>query len=535
MKLRSLTSSAAWGFLAAPLLVVVGLAITYLVMAPHSADHAAQTFRTELFEISGPTVWNNYWFGGHYLPTYSLLAPPLGAFIGFRVMGSLAVIGTVVLFTLIARREWGERAQAGAIWFAFAATISLFSGRLTFALGVLLAMAAVFASQRGQRIPALILAGSVGLASPVAALFLACVGFAHFLSERPDRRGLELAAVSFLVAGVVALLFPGGGDEPYVTSSFIPAIGLTLVSAAMVPPGQRLVRVGILVYAGALIASYVLSTPMGGNVNRLGALLLGPVLLCALAAEPLTPKLWKRGILIVLLPMIVWWQTGPVIRDLELVNDEPAVTEVFYEPLAEALKPRLEREPARVEVVPVASHWEAARAAPEFPLARGWERQTDRHLNPLFYADRLGPNRYRQWLDRLAVGYVALPDTELDYAGEKEAALISNGLPYLKEIPVGGDWRLFKVEDAHPMVDRPARLTELDTDGFAVAAPLAGTYLVRIRSNPYWRVKAGLGCVEPGRGDWTQVTLDRPGSLRVATDFSPGARFGSERDCRPER
>ena len=27
----------------------------------------------------------------------------------------------------------------------------------------------------------------------------------------------------------------------------------------------------------------------------------------------------------------------------------------------------------------------------------------------------------------------------------------------------------------------------------------------------------------------------RPGSLRVATDFSPGARFGSDRDCRPER
>lgn len=535
MRLRSLTSQPAWGFLATPLIVVVGLAIVYLVMAPHSADHAAQTFRTELFELSGPTVWNNYWFAGHYLPTYSLLSPPLGAWLGFRVMGSLAVIGTVVLFTLIVRRQWGERAQAGAIWFAFAATISLFSGRLTFALGVLLAMAAVFASQRGQRIPALILAGSVGLASPVAALFLACVGFAHFLAERPDRRGLELAAVSFLVAGVVALLFPGGGDEPYVASSFIPAIGLTLVSAALVPPGQRLVRVGLLVYAGALVASFVLSTPMGGNVNRLGALLLGPVLLCALAAEPLTPKLSRRVALALLLPTIVWWQTGPVVRDLELVDDEPAVSQAFYKPLAEALEPRLAHEPARVEVVPVASHWESARAAPEFPLARGWERQTDRNLNPLFYADRLGPNRYRKWLDRLAVGYVALPNAKLDYAGEKEAVLIQAGLPFLKEIPVGGQWRLFKVLGARPMVSRPARLTELDTDGFTVASPIAGAFEVRIRSTPYWRIKGGFGCVEPGRGDWTRVTLDRPGPLKVAADFSPGARFGSDRDCRPER
>ena len=535
MRLRSLTSPATWGFMAAPLLVVVGLAIVYLVMAPHSADHAAQTFRTELFELSGPTVWNNYWFGGHYLPSYSLLSPPLCAWLGFRVMGSLAVVGTVILFTLIVRREWGERAQAGAIWFAFAATISLFSGRVTFALGALLAMAAVFAAQRDQRIPALILAGSVGLASPVAALFLACLGFSHYLAERPDRRGLELAVVSFLVAAGVALLFPGGGDEPYVTSSFMPAIVLTLVSAAMVPQGQRLVRVGMLVYAAALVASYVLSTPMGGNVNRLGALLLGPVLLCALTAEPLTPKLWRRGVLVLLLPLIVWWQTGPVIRDLELVDDEPAVTKAFYQPLAEALEPRLAREPARVEVVPVASHWESARTAPEFPLARGWERQTDRNLNPLFYADHLGAARYRQWLDRLAVGYVALPNTELDYAGVKEAALIRSGLPYLKRIPVGGDWQLFKVIDARPMVTRPARLTGLDTDGFTVAAPISGSYEVRIRSTPYWRVESGFGCVEPGPGDWTLVTLDRPGQLKVAADFSPGARFGSDRDCRPDR
>ena len=535
MRFRSLASSASWGFLAAPLLVVVGLAVVYLIMAPHSADHAAQTFRTELFELSGPTVWNNYWFGGHYLPTYSLLSPPLGAWIGFRVMGSLAVVGTVILFTLIVRRQWGERAQAGAIWFAFAATISLFSGRMTFALGVLLAMAAVFAAQRGQRIPSLVLAGSVGLASPVAALFLACLGFAHFLADRTDRRGLELAGISFLVAAAVALLFPGGGDEPYVLTSFLPAIGLTLVSAAMVPPGQRLVRTGMLVYAGALVASFVLSTPMGGNVNRLGALLLGPVLLCVLAAEPLTDRFWRRAILVLLLPIIAWWQLWPVIRDLELVHDDPSVTQAFYAPLTDALAPRLARIPARVEVVPVVSHWESARTAPEFPLARGWERQTDRNLNPLFYADRLGPNRYRQWLDRLAVGYVALPETELDYAGEKEAALIEGGLPFLKEIPVGGEWRLFKVINAYPMVDRPARLTELDTDGFTVTAPIAGSYMVRIRSTPYWRVKGGIGCVGPGRGDWTSVILDQPGSLKVAADFSPGARFSSDRDCRPER
>ena len=252
-----------WVFLAAPLAVTAVLAVVYLIVAPLSADHAAQTFRTELFELSGPTVWNNYWFGGHYLPTYSLLAPPLGAWIGFRFMGVAAVLGTVALFTLIVRKEWGDKAQAGAIWFAMAATISLFSGRLTFALGVFLAMAAVYAAQRGWRIGSLALAATVGLASPVAALFLACCGVSHAIARRPDRRGLEIAFVTFVVAAAVALMFPGGGDEPYVFSSFLPAITLTVAAAIFVPSDQKLLRTGLIVYALSLCAAFVVDTPMG--------------------------------------------------------------------------------------------------------------------------------------------------------------------------------------------------------------------------------------------------------------------------------
>ncbi|MGK2956498.1 MAG: hypothetical protein ACSLFI_12620 [Solirubrobacterales bacterium] len=512
-----------WGFVAAPLGVAALLCVLYLVMAPLSADHAAQTFRTELFELSGPTVWNNYWFGGHYLPTYSLLAPPLGAWIGFRLMGVAAVLGTVALFSLIVRTEWGDRAQAGAIWFAVAATVSLFSGRLTFALGVLLAMSAVYVAQRGWRVASLVVAGTVGLASPVAALFLACCGFSHWLARRPDRRGLEIAVVTFVVAGLVALLFPGGGDEPYVWTSFLPAIVFTLLAYALVPAEEKLVRTGLLVYAGALVASFLIDTPMGGNVNRLGVLLIGPLFLCAA-----WPR--RRWAIAVVVPLIAVWQIYPVVRDLELVQDEPAVAAEFYDPVDETLGPRLADNPARVEVVPVASHWEAARVAPRFPLARGWERQTDRHYNPLFYADELDPDRYYRWLRRLAVGYVALPETDLDYAGEPEAELIRSNPPFLKEIPTTGDWRIFKVRDATPMVQRPARLTAFTTDGFTVRSGKAGTFTVRIRSTPYWTVKAGQGCVDSTENGWTEVFLRRPGSLEVGADFSPGARFG-DRNC----
>jgi len=513
-----------WAFLAGPLLVTGVLAVVYLAIAPESADHAAQTFRTELFELSGPTVWNNYWFGGHYLPSYSLLAPPLGAWIGFRFMGALAVLGTVALFTLIVRREWGEKAQAGAIWFAVAATISLFSGRLTFALGVFLAMAAVFVAQRGWRIPSLILAATVGLASPVAALFLACCGVSHAIARRPDRRGLEMAVVTFATAAIVALLFPGGGDEPYVWTSFLPAITLTVAAAVFTPPDQKLVRTGLVIYALALCASFLIDTPMGGNVNRLGVLLVGPLFLCAA---------WGRRTLamVALVPLIAYWQIGPVIRDLELVHDEPAVAAEYYDTVDRTLASRLAKEPARVEVVPVASHWEAARVAPGFPLARGWERQTDRNFNSLFYEESLDATRYYRWLKRLAVGYVAVPDTELDYAGETEAALIARGVPYLEEIPSGPNWRIYEVLDPTPMVDLPARLTAFSTDGFTVSSPEPGLYTVRIRATPYWKVLRGHGCVDSTEGGWTEVYLRKPGSLAIQADFSPGARFGT-RDCR---
>ena len=525
-------------FVAGPLALAGLLSILYLAVAPESADHAAQFFRTELFEQAGPVLWNNYWFGGHYLPTYSVVAPALGAWVGFRLMGVAAVIATVALFSLIVQRQWGDRALAGALWFSAAATVSLFSGRLTFALGVLLATAAVFAAQRGWRPFSIVLALSVALASPVAALFLACCGVAHWIeslvSRSGDRRGLELAAAAFITAATFALLFPGGGDEPYVWTSFLPAIALTLAAAALLPARERLVRIGLLLYAVALCGAFLLDTPMGGNANRLGVLLVGSLFLCA--AWPIAERGWSRrtAAIAVLLPLLALWQFYPMVRDLELVHQEPAVAASFYAPIERALSPLLAREPARVEVLPVASHWESARLAPAIPLARGWERQTDRRLNPLFYRDRLGTRQYRRWLDSLAVGYVAVPeDTELDYAAEAEAGLISTGPRYLRELPPVPGWRLYRVVGAAPLVERPARITGFSADGFEVSVPRAGSFKVRVRWTPYWQVVAGTGCVSQTADGWTRLSSDGAGSVEVTARFSPEARFGEGPNCRP--
>jgi hypothetical protein len=62
-----------------PALVAAALGGAYLLVEPGSADHAAQAFRSGLFEQEGLGAWNNLWFGGHHLPGYGLLFPLLAS------------------------------------------------------------------------------------------------------------------------------------------------------------------------------------------------------------------------------------------------------------------------------------------------------------------------------------------------------------------------------------------------------------------------------------------------------------------------
>jgi hypothetical protein len=224
-----------------PLLVAVPLVALYLILDPASADHAAQQFRTGLFELEGPATWNNLWFGGHHVPGYSVIFPALGSLIGPRVVGALAAIAAALLFAAIVERHWGEKARIGAIWFAAGTSISLFTGRLTFALGIAIALAAVLAMQRGYRRSALCVAVIVPLASPVAALFLACGGVAYWIAER-RRAGLELALAAFGAALALTHAFPEGGSEPFVASSYTPAILIAIAAYIALPREERLLR-----------------------------------------------------------------------------------------------------------------------------------------------------------------------------------------------------------------------------------------------------------------------------------------------------
>ena len=128
----------------------------------------------------------------------------------------------------------------------------------------------------------------------------------------------------------------------------------------------------------ALTAAFLVQTPMGGNATRMGSLLLGPVLAFGL---------WRRQrfYLVLLVPVLIYWQWSPVVRDLEQVSAQPSVKPGFYAPLVDFLRGQPRHDAYRVEVLPEEHHWESAYVPRGIYIARGWERQLDRKLNPLFY------------------------------------------------------------------------------------------------------------------------------------------------------
>ena len=75
------------GLSLSPLVVAALGAAVYLLVAPPSADLAAQEYRAEL----GLTLWNNGWFAGHHTPGYSVLFPPLGGLLGGVGVAALLV------------------------------------------------------------------------------------------------------------------------------------------------------------------------------------------------------------------------------------------------------------------------------------------------------------------------------------------------------------------------------------------------------------------------------------------------------------
>ncbi|MEA2246610.1 MAG: hypothetical protein QOH46_1139 [Solirubrobacteraceae bacterium] len=491
------------------------LATAYLAVVPGGGDLASQSYRAHL----GPVLWDNGWYGGHPMPGYSLLFPLLGGIFGARLTGALAAVAAAAIFERLVVDRWGERARAGALWFALGTTANLISGRMTFALGLALALGAVFAVGRGRRGTAAALAVLTSITSPVAAAFLGGAAVAWWLTER-RAAAVGLGAAALLPVAALAAAFPEAGRFPFVASSFWPALAALVGVLLALPREERALRAAFGLTAMAAIASFLVDNPLGGNVIRLGTMLGGPLLACALWRR----RTWLLAAMAV--PLLAWQWAAPV-TDLARASDDPSLHRGYFTGLLRFLD-RSRGEPFRVEIPFTTEHWEARWVAAAHPLARGWLRQLDTLRNPLFYTGRpLTAARYRRWLRDNAVRFVAVPDAALDASARAEARLVLSGVPSLREVWRDAHWRVYEVAGARPLASGAARAVALGAEDVTLRADRAGNVDLRVRFSPYWRLEGGRGCVAPAPGGWTQVRIGEGGTVRLAPSFAPG-RIGAK-------
>jgi hypothetical protein len=504
-------------------LLAAALLAIWLLVEPRTPDLAAQVYRVGLFDHIGFAVWDARWYGGHDLPGYSLLFPPLASLLGLRLLAVLSALVSAALFERLALSIFGPAARWGAAWFALAAVGDVWIGRVTFALGVSLALGAVLALHRRHVLLASVLAALCAAASPVAGVLLGLAGVTHALHARSSRSALVLALPTALVVAPLAALFPEGGFEPYPFLSFVATVFVVLAFLFALPPAQPLLRLGGLVYLLTCLLCLLIHTPMGSNIERYAVLLAGPLLLCALLAGAARSA---PAAAVALCAIAVWVVWGPV-RETLAVAGNPSTEASYYAPVKRFLAGITA--PVRIEVPLTRSHWEAALLAPSVSLARGWEKQLDDRYDRVLLTPSLTAAGYDRWLHEQAIAYVALPDTSLDPSSAQEGRLIRRGPPYLRAVFTSAHWRIYAVRAPTPLAAGPGALTALGHDSFTLRASAPGPLLVRVHYTPYFTLTRGAGCVRDAPGGWTSVAARAPGTLVVVARFSLSRAFAGGR------
>ncbi|MCU1674454.1 MAG: putative integral rane protein [Frankiales bacterium] len=467
-----------------------------LLLRPTGTDLAAQLARASFAREHPFTPVDLSWYAGVHPYGYSVLSPYVMALLGVALTGLLAAVAGAVLLARLLRDT--AHPAAGAFLGAFFSVADVVSGRTTFALGAVFALAALLVLPR--RAPAVGLAVVTGLFSPVAAAFLGLAAAVLVLRRLPGGWTLGIAAALPVLA--LGLLFPSGGLQPYEVGSAPYAVVAGLVLALLTH--SPLLRLGGLVYA--LSAAFLLLSPdpFGSNILRLGLLLAAP-LVVATATEH-----WRVVLPVVV--VLVWWQCGPPYADVR-AKPPPSFTALNSVLTSMGVH--------RVEVVPLRDHGEAAEVAPVVPLARGWSRQIDTARNPLFYRPGLGAGEFRQWLLDNSVGAVALAlDKRVDRGGKPERSLLLIGrVRDLQPVWSGDGWRVWRFTAARPVVGGPVQVVRTTRAAMTLRSPSRAYVPLEIRWS-HWLSVSGPACVERN-GDDTRIRFRGPGTAVVSSSLSP--------------
>jgi hypothetical protein len=493
-------------------------AVWWVFLATGGGDLAAQLAWADFAGRHGGSAYGLFWYGGMHTANYSLISPYLMAGLGVRTVTVLSGVASAWLAAVLITRTGVRRPLWPAVLASLALWCNVASGRTTFALGVAFGLAACVVLVRERRLAlAALCAALATAASPVAGLFLAVVG-AGYLLVREWGRALVLLVPPAAVVGATTLFFPFTGEQPMAASRIWPPVALGLAVTVLAPRTWRVARWSGVVYAVGTVLTYLVASPVGTNVERFVELFAPAALLAALLAVDRTRRVTSALLAAALLYSVGWVGTKTA-DDLRVSTVVPAWA-AETDGVVRALE-RLGADRTRVEVVPARNHREAARLAPHVNMARGWNRQLDVERGRLFYDGSFSPATYRAWLDRWAVGLVAVPLGRPDGPAEAEAALVRDPAKrpaWLEPVWQDEHWRVFRVRDAVPLVSAPAAVVTTTGTELVLRADRPGPVTVRIAWSPWLR--SDRGCLAQ-EGEFTRLTVPGPGEYRISSEYGP--------------
>lgn len=496
----------------APCVAVAAASALIGVIGLRGADYPAQLLRALLWERAGVSVWNTYWYGGHATPTYSIIAPPIAAWIG---PFPLVVIGSIVATYCFARLTTthlpGRSTGLANLAFAVCTLVNVVVGRGAFTFGLALALVTLWVWHRSAAAAGLTTL-LTSLASPVAGTFLAIATFAvgadRLLPDRhaaraagtgfrpgsAAREAIVLTGVALAPLAVLGAMFSSAGRFPFRGDQLIYSLTAIGVVALAVP--ARAMRIGALCAAAASVVLFVVPNPLGGNFLRLTHSFALPL---AATALPAVRRSLRPAFGVLLLAGTVWSLQPGFAAVREWVGDASNERD-YHQPLINEIRRRnMDGRPVgRLEIPFTESHWEAYFVAPEVPYARGWERQVDLHRNGALYEPDLTADDYRAWLLDNAVRWIAVPDTVLDEGGQPEADLVARiaaSTGWLHPVWRNAHWQLYEVVDYRPIVDPPGELVHQRVDRIVVSIPGPGALTIRYAFTERFGIDGGA-CVE---------------------------------------
>lgn len=500
-------------------MVTAGLiCAVWMVLRPPSQDFASGDFRARLFD-RGTYLWNNLWFGGHPLPGYGMVSPMLSAVFGVVPIAVISVFVSTWCFTLLVERLWETYdglpdPMLAVVLFACGAGVNLWGGRLTFGPAVMFGTACFLALQRNHRVVAIVCAALCGLCSPVGALSLVMVLTALWFAEAGPRKLLVATGIAAVVPiGSLIVIFPESGWYPFTWQGLAMLIGALAVVGWF---GRDIpaVRWAVGIYGAVAITAFIVKSPLGGNVVRLGWLAAGP-------AAALTIRRHRRVVLPMFAVFTLIWSWAYVRIAFEPANASASAE--YYESLGSYLATL--PQPQRVEVVPTETFGQADELALEtMGIARGWERQLDLELNPEFYDENFDADMFHRWLLEDAVSVVALPSESVRVEAQPEADIVLSEPDFLRLTWSNADWKVYEVVDATPLADHGARVVDVQPESLTIEASRTGWSLVRFRYTDLYQVEEdGVACLEESPDGWIRMLVHEPGTIHLRIALSSEA------------